>query len=161
MILILIRHATAQMRDILIDDEKRTLTAKGIKEFKKAVRGIRYILPEATDAVVLSSPLPRAHQTAQLLAEAFGAKEIRTGSFISEGDLGTFVKTLKEMPKEEHIFVVGHEPYLSSWSEALCGLKLPFKKGACAAIEYAPDKPYDSSLLWFAQPGMLRNLKVK
>jgi phosphohistidine phosphatase len=161
MILLLVRHATAQNRDISVDDDKRTLTVKGIKEFKKAARGIRCILSDVNDAMILSSPLPRALQTAQILAEAFGAKEVRTFTSISEGDLGAFVKESSEMPKKGYVFVVGHEPSLGNWSEALCGVRLPFKKGACAAIEYSPNKPYDSSLLWFAQPGMLRSLKVK
>ncbi len=161
MILILVRHAEAQNRDMSVDDDNRTLTAKGIRGYKKTVRGLRSVLHDAADVMILSSPLTRALQTAQLLKEGFKAKEIRALSCISEGDLGAFVKELSGYANEDHVFVTGHEPHLGNWSEALCGVKLPFKKGACAALEYTSLKPYNSSLLWFSQPGMLKKLKVK
>ena len=72
MLLYLVRHAIAPPADPTIwpDDRLRPLTKKGKTRFRRAAAGLGTFarLPER----VLSSPLVRAWQTAQLLEQAAG-----------------------------------------------------------------------------------------
>ena len=71
--LYLVRHAIAAPHGTPgIADDERPLTDAGIKKMKQAARGLRSldVLPE----VVLSSPLPRARHTAEILIDVFGKK---------------------------------------------------------------------------------------
>ena len=66
----LLRHAEAQPKEEVDRDEDRTLTVKGETRLRKAARGLRRldIFPER----VLTSPLKRALQTAELIADELG-----------------------------------------------------------------------------------------
>ena len=69
----LVRHAIAVAHGTAgIPEDDRELTAEGIEKMKKAAAGLRLlgILPD----LILSSPLPRAHQTAEILLAALGAE---------------------------------------------------------------------------------------
>src|SRR5512138_1330454 len=65
--LYLVRHAIAEERgDAWPDDTKRPLTADGASRMRKAARGLSRM--DVTLDVILSSPLVRARQTAEILA---------------------------------------------------------------------------------------------
>jgi phosphohistidine phosphatase len=71
--LYVIRHGIAEERgEAWPDDTKRPLTDRGVSRLRKAARalnrlGVRF-------DVVLTSPLVRAYQTADLVADAFDRK---------------------------------------------------------------------------------------
>ncbi len=68
--LYLIRHGLAEERgDRWPDDNKRPLTDEGISRMRKATRGLARL--GVTVDVVLSSPLVRARQTAEIVAAGF------------------------------------------------------------------------------------------
>ncbi|MDW7659567.1 MAG: phosphohistidine phosphatase SixA, partial [Bacillota bacterium] len=75
------------------------------------------------------------------------------------GDLAAFLDHTEKMSAQSTVIVVGHEPTLSEWSQKICGVWLPFKKGAAAAIDIQSFRPPIGQLLWFAQPKILRRLK--
>ena len=65
----LIRHAIAEERgDDWPDDDDRPLTEEGIRRFEEAARGLLEF--DAHPVRILTSPLVRARQTAELLAAA-------------------------------------------------------------------------------------------
>src|ERR1044072_5656017 len=67
--LYLIRHAIAAERgDAWPDDSKRPLTESGIARMRKAARGLARL--DVTIDLILSSPLVRARQTADIVAAA-------------------------------------------------------------------------------------------
>ena len=68
--LYLIRHGVAEERgDAWPDDAKRPLTEDGIARMRKSARGLARL--GVTFDVVLTSPLVRARQTADIVASAF------------------------------------------------------------------------------------------
>src|SRR5262245_16026944 len=72
--LLMIRHAIALPRGPPdIPDDERPLTKRGAKRFRAAAEGLARIV--ARPDVLFTSPLPRARQTAEIAAQAWGKVE--------------------------------------------------------------------------------------
>ncbi len=71
--LLLVRHAVAEDAHPL-GDEARALTAEGRAAFRAHARKLARLTPMTG---IVTSPLVRAVQTAELLAEAFGLGSVR------------------------------------------------------------------------------------
>src|SRR5580692_8521046 len=71
--LLIVRHGPAGDRDEWAasgkDDDERPLTARGIREMRRAARGLRRLVG-SVDAIG-TSPLVRARETAEILGRAF------------------------------------------------------------------------------------------
>ncbi|WP_333595579.1 phosphoglycerate mutase family protein, partial [Anaerospora hongkongensis] len=74
MVIVLFRHGEAEDRVDLRDDGLRSLTAKGRKRTKKMAKIVNKLLPRKCKIQIWSSPLLRALQTAEILAEQVGVK---------------------------------------------------------------------------------------
>src|SRR5919106_4959014 len=71
--LYLIRHAVAEQRgDAWPDDAKRPLSEEGMTRMRKAVRGLARL--DVSIDVILTSPLVRARQTAEIVAAGFAPR---------------------------------------------------------------------------------------
>jgi phosphohistidine phosphatase len=158
--LYLVRHAAAEEARAGQSDEDRALTVEGTAKFRRAARGIVQWLRDAPPPLILTSPLLRARQTAEVLREAFDAAKIktelrRTPALAPPGDLAAL---LKEARAQDTI-AVAHDPFLSAWIGQLC-FRAPgsveLKKGALAALELKPGA--HAVLLHLLQPGILRQL---
>ncbi len=117
----LLRHAIALAPEVsLVAEEERPLTPEGRKKMHKAALGMRRL--EIVPELILSSPLVRAFQTAeiaqQILAPGLSIEvetELRPG-----GNLRALLKKLGRR-SEEKILCVGHEPAMSYWAQDLLG----------------------------------------
>lgn len=156
--LYLVRHAVAAERgDAWPDDTKRPLTPKGIQRFRRVVQGLRRIgaLPD----IVLTSPLVRAKQTADLLADGLTPHPpvVTADSLAPGGSFASFVEDLGRHAKAVRIACVGHEPDLGQLAARLIAARRPlaFKKGGACRIDLeALNGP--GHLIWFAPPRLLR-----
>jgi phosphohistidine phosphatase len=157
--LILFRHGIAEDAGPGQPDADRRLTAQGKHRLHDALPGLRRYLSGQDPVEIWSSPLCRAVETAEVLASGLITGKVRQLDEIVSGDLAAFLKQAEKMPAQSTVVVVGHEPTLSLWSQELCGVWLPFKKGAAAAIDIQALRPPAGQLLWFAQPKILRRLK--
>jgi phosphohistidine phosphatase len=160
--LYLIRHGLAADRDDEYpDDAKRPLTPEGVSRLRREARGLQS-LGVAFDQI-LTSPLVRAKQTAEVFAQAQDAK-VPTAQIEALAPGGTpaqVVQALAEYAQRRAIALVGHEPNMSELTAKLLGTRtpVPFKKGAICCIEFEalpPARP--GTLAWFATPRMLRKL---
>jgi len=135
--LYLVRHAEAIERSGAMPDANRYLTPKGRSAFRKIARRVRKagIAP----AVIFTSPLLRAVQTAEILGErlnhegpVFVARELSPG-FDHRG-LRALLHGYGDI--EEAAFV-GHEPDLGDIAATLLALPggFPLRKGAVLALE--------------------------
>uniref|UniRef100_A0A7C2GG91 Phosphohistidine phosphatase n=2 Tax=Thermus islandicus TaxID=540988 RepID=A0A7C2GG91_9DEIN len=109
--LFLVRHALAAPLPEGAGEEAdaaRPLTAKGIRRFRKVVRGLK-ALGVSLD-LVLTSPKRRALETAELLAE-LAKGGTRVTPLLAQPPGGAL---LAEIPKEGRVALVGHEPYLTA-----------------------------------------------
>lgn len=161
--LYLIRHAIAEERgDQWPDDSKRPLTASGGKRMRAAAKGLAKS-GVALD-VILTSPLVRAKQTAEIVAAAQRqAPPITSISALAPGGrYADLMAEIKKFGRRERIALVGHEPDLGVLAGRLAGLRRPleFKKGAVCRIDIDAVPPTARGLLrWLIPPSMLRAMR--
>lgn len=130
-------------------DFDRELTEMGRKRIQDASLGIKQIVGEK-EIFIWSSPLPRAQQTAQVLAETLGVAQVREFDAIYSGELDSLIPGILELPEDCVLLIVGHEPCLSGWSERISGVLIPFKPGATACYKVTHRQPLIGKLRWFA-----------
>ncbi len=161
--LYLVRHGLAEERgDAWPDDAKRPLTADGMTRLRKETRGLAR-LGVVVD-IVLTSPLVRTRQTAEILAAAFDPRpHVSNLEALAPGGSPTaVVAELEKHAKKPRIAIVGHEPGIGELAARLIGARhaIPFKKGAICRIDVdtlPPNGPSD--LRWFLPPRALRAIK--
>jgi phosphohistidine phosphatase len=146
----LIRHGRAEDSHPL-GDEARALSADGRQSFRKLAREVARKLDLRG---IAASPLVRAVQTAELLAEAAGIDEVLiSGQLACQQASGAGVLTLARSLGPGWA-LVGHNP---SMGEALAqALNLGteaarFRKGAVAALR--PTDGEHWALAWVVSPG--------
>ena len=138
--IIFVRHAAAIDREADIVDDKRYLTPKGRIFFRETARTIikRQVKPD----LILTSPLLRAVQTADILAESLAYNgPLAAADELAPGfDLSGLKKILGEYPQVTELVIVGHEPDLSGIVCDLLALAdgFTFKKGSAIRLTVDP-----------------------
>jgi len=159
----LIRHGLAEERgDSWPDDAKRPLTDEGISRMRKSMRGLSRL--GVTLDVVLTSPLVRARQTAEIVAAGLSPRPslISAESLAPDGTFAAVVADLEKHVRKGRIALVGHEPGIGELAARLIGSRhaIEFKKGAVCRIDLAtipPSGPGD--LRWLLTPKIMRAIK--
>src|SRR5712671_3621719 len=136
--LYLIRHGLAEERgDAWPDDTKRPLTDEGMSKMRKSVRGLAR-LGLSVD-VVLTSPLVRARQTAEIVAAGLSPRPslVSVDSLAPEGTFALVVADLEKHVRKTRVALVGHEPNIGELAARLIGSRhaIEFKKGAVCRID--------------------------
>ncbi len=112
--LYLMRHGIAVAADDLgvIQDKERPLTSKGIKRIRRAARGIRRLGIEFDG--ILTSPLLRARQTADIVAAALDLKSRleEVPELAPECSVEHLIICLTRYQDRDHLLLVGHQPLL-------------------------------------------------
>jgi phosphohistidine phosphatase len=161
--LYLIRHGVAAERgDNYPDDTKRPLTARGVEKLRR--EGKALLALDVMFDVMLTSPLVRTRQTAEIIAASFRtAPPIVNAPSLAPG--GTHNAIIDELAKQSHrrkrIALVGHEPGIGELAARLMGLRKPleFKKGAICRIDVAALPPTGpGQMRWFLSPRILRKV---
>ncbi len=154
--LLLVRHGIAQQRRADRADERRELTPEGRDRFERAARGLA-AMGLRLDRV-LTSPLARARQTAELLAPLCARNPEPCKALAAAP-----TQALLEELRGEMLAAVGHEPFISqlcAWLVAgrrELGDSFAFKKGGAALLGGEPE-PGRMRLLAFLPPRLLRAL---
>jgi phosphohistidine phosphatase len=136
-------------------DFDRPLTPDGSKRIAREAKALADLKPEI-DAIV-SSPLVRARQTAEIVAKELGLRDAlhldeRVGLGFSAAQLEA---VLRDYPTAQ-VMLVGHEPSMSlTVGELIGGGDVDFKKGALACVELTRESPLRGRLLWLAPPKLL------
>jgi phosphohistidine phosphatase len=160
----LMRHGIAAPASPGSGDFERPLTEDGVRKTLRAAKGLSRL--GIAPAAVLSSPLRRAEETAQLVASVL-APALVTEIYppLAPGhDPRDLLDGLRPRRKLHEILLVGHQPDLGELaSYILTGstnlVPLPFKKAGTAALLVAGLPPRGAgSLQWFLTPGQLRAL---
>ena len=164
---VLIRHGIAENCSEDRRDFSRRLTEKGRQRLAATLPSLlpllRPMLEEQQERQIWTSPLIRAIETAEIAADIFNIDKVISCDFIAEGYFNGFWNAVEELDQsaDRTIFVVGHEPFMGYWSQALCGAFLPFKKGAAACFVYQKGDPGTAELQWFFQPEGMEMLSDK
>jgi phosphohistidine phosphatase len=149
-----IRHGLAGTR---LEDEKkdfvRPLTKRGKKELKEFAKNF-----EASFDEIVSSPLTRAVETAEIIQSYCGLNEKITISELLKPD-SSFEKLILFLNrlKGDKIAIVGHEPFLSEFSSFCLTKKrkgfIKLKKGGVLLLEVGKTiKPGQCTLSWLYKP---------
>lgn len=162
--LLLCRHAHAVDPSETADDRVRWLTAHG----RETARKVGAMLAHAGDTPsrVLTSPLVRAVQTAELIVAAtgFGGPVEVEPSLAPDGRLSSLIERLTECGESATVLCVGHEPQMSAWTAELVGHaspRLAFEPACIACIEWdgLPERGA-GRLAWFQRSRTLDRLRL-
>lgn len=163
--LCILRHAQAGDHVEGPADKERHLTALGVERMRRAAAGLQK-LGLKFDAI-LTSPLPRASETAAIVAAAYEADpppEILAALTVGI-PAADAVAALKPFARNEHLMIVGHEPQLSEIASLLLTgapdrLQSDLKKGGCLTLEI-PSRlsPGTGQLRWMLTQRQLRKLR--
>lgn len=151
--LYLIRHAKAEPGRPGLEDAERSLSREGREDTVLAGRGLRRLHVQLD--VVLTSPLRRARETAQLLAAGIGAVVLPHPLLAPGSSADALELALLEYESTTGIALVGHEPDLGRLASFLLTrdpvrVQMPFQPGQVAAIEVGNLRTRTpGSLRWF------------
>ncbi len=160
--LYLVRHAIAAERGPeWPDDALRPLTERGISRFKGVVSGLQWLGLSLDE--VLTSPLVRAKQTADLLAAGLDrAPVVKVLDVLAPGHApDTTMAHIAKSARGRRVALVGHEPDLGELAAHLirAGRALPFRKGGACRIDVEGlSSKRAGTLVWFMPPRVLRQL---
>jgi phosphohistidine phosphatase len=159
----LIRHGLAEERGSeWPDDAKRPLTEDGMSRLRKSVRGLARL--GVSFDVVLTSPLVRAKQTADIAAAGVSPRPsiVTVDSLSPDGGFASIVADLEKHAKKKRIAIVGHEPGIGELAARLIGSRhaIEFKKGAVCRIDLEALPPSGpGALRWLLTPRIMRAIK--
>ena len=165
--LLVIRHAKAE--DALDfartgqPEVMRPLTDAGRRKMQRAAAGL---LTEVEFIDVLAaSPLLRAHQTAEIIAEAYvGRSVMELDALAPGGDQEELLAWLRGHRDVSVVAIVGHEPGLGEIiGHLLCGCHesvISLKKGAVCLLKLDSDvTPGKARLVWSLTASQLASLR--
>ena len=159
----LVRHGIAEERgEAWPDDTKRPLTEEGMEGVRKAARSLARL--GVTFDVVLTSPLVRTRQTAEIMAAEMAPRPavVTVDALAPGGSSSAVLAELEKHAKRKRIALVGHEPGVGDLGSKLAGMRdeMEFKKGAVARIDVEMLPPKGPGVLrWFLAPKILRALR--
>lgn len=166
--IIVIRHGIAldpdRTRGMGLSDAERPLTPKGEQRTCAAATGLRATLDGAGIDHVITSPLLRARQTADILAGYLDDPPIDEAEALTPPvDMEALDAWLHSRFGDRRLLLVGHEPDLATWvSWSLTRRRdrlMAFKKAGAALLEF-PGAPEGGTgtLRWLLTAAQLRSL---
>ena len=126
--LVFVRHGVAEQRSITGRNETRVLTENGRRKIHRIAPGLQKLLDPSVSWRIMTSPLPRAAQTAALLAGKLKLTMVSMPA-LAEGDWALVVRELSILSANEGVILVGHQPFLGEWSEIMSGFSLVCSAG--------------------------------
>lgn len=147
MLVYLVRHGIAEDHAATGSDAERKLVPEGKEKTKvmmKALSKMKYPAPD----IVVSSPLTRAEQTAQLALEYFAtdAEYKISETLIPMADVLNTVGLIESLKQDYGVaMLVGHEPHMSMFGSALLGVNHPaieMKQSSVALFELHRIEPF-------------------
>lgn len=166
--LLLIRHAPAENALAWAtagrDDAERPLTEGGRQRMARIASVLARLEPDLD--YILSSPLRRAVETAQILSSALpGEARIELAPELAPGGdpWARMEELVASPPPSQLVAMVGHAPDLPLLAgRLLSGVSraaLELKKGGAALFELGDRlDPHRTQLLWAIPPGILRRV---
>jgi phosphohistidine phosphatase len=145
---ILVRHAEAEDRALGKPDPERTLVDAGRRAARATGRALAALKVEPQ--AIVTSPYPRAHETAEIIAQELGAPVADDPALLGlePGDLAGLISR-----HGDELLLVGHEPDFSAVVLAITGARISFPKAGAVKID--PIAGLRGELRWFLRPRAL------
>ena len=151
-----LRHGRADRSAWMGMDFERPLTEEGKERMAQEADTIHQ-LDLGLDAI-LTSPLVRAYQTAEIVAERLNLLDLLVVDERLEPGFGPsdLAEILEEHPQADEIMLVGHEPDFSEIiSYLIGGGTIVCKKGSLARVDLIDAGPMAGELAWLIPPKAL------
>ena len=159
--LFLVRHGIALPHGTPdMSDDERPLTDEGEKEVRKVGKGL-VRLKVAPDRIV-TSPLPRARRTAEIVADRMGLESaLEDADALRAGRSAESIRDWLKERTESSLMIVGHDPAFSD----LIGLLVTGQRGPTLCyLDKAGVAAFETGMggemviRWIATPKLLRKL---
>ncbi|HEY2799636.1 MAG TPA: phosphohistidine phosphatase SixA [Chthoniobacterales bacterium] len=145
--LFFLRHGKADWPDWTRPDDERPLTKPGRKEVRAVAQFL--VRLKATPDLILTSPLPRALQTAEIAAEHLEVQCVKERLLEPGFGLAGLVRLQKKY-LEQSLMLVGHEDDFSLTIAALTNGRIKLPKAGVAMVDL--DAPDHGRLRWLFPP---------
>lgn len=164
MVIYFLRHANAGSKHFSdpAKDEKRPLDKVGEEQSHDVGRALAY-LGVAAD-VIISSPLTRSRQTAEIVAQEIGHEEkvLLDDALRPEASFEQFRALLGRHREKLALMVVGHDPSMTEFvNRVLSGgapmAAIEMKKGGVAKVEKELRRPV--VLRWLLTPKVVQRIQ--
>ena len=156
MILYFMRHGDAGHGSSDPNDDARELTSAGIAALRGAEALWRSL--NLRPDLVLTSSLPRASQTAELLAEGLALERpvVQDERLLPGARWSDLARAMAAHPGARRVAFVGHEPDLSTAICLLSGASsVRMRKGSIACLEFpGVPEPGAGELAWLLDPDL-------
>ena len=150
-----LRHGEADWPGWTKPDDERPLTDFGKKEVRQLAKFLNRL--KVKPDLIVTSPLPRALQTAEVAAEQLKTK-LRQDEALEPGFGIGELRTVLKRHRSKVLMLVGHEPDFSSLISALTGASLKVSKAGVALVDIDPEAQ-EGRLLWLFPPKFARKAK--
>jgi phosphohistidine phosphatase len=150
-----LRHGEADWPGWTKPDDERPLTDFGKKEVRQVAKFLNRL--KVKPALIVTSPLPRALQTAEVAAEQLKTR-LRQDEALEPGFGISELRTVLKRHGSKVLMLVGHEPDFSSVISALTGASLKLSKAGVALVDIDPEAQ-EGRLLWLFPPKFARKAK--
>src|SRR5438034_10130698 len=148
-----LRHGEAEWPDWKKSDDERPLTKRGKKEMHEV--GAFLTRLKIRPELILTSPLPRASQTAEIAAEHLQVR-CKEDQRLAPGFGLAELEELIRKNSVESLMIVGHEPDFTKTISALTGASLKLSKAGIALVDVDPSSR-KGRLLWLFPPKVAKN----
>lgn len=137
----------------ITSDDERTLSDQGRKDIRKVGCALRKL--KLSPHIVLTSPLIRARETAEIVAKTLGDIPVTECDELGHGfSPSGLLARLRELPADTSAILVGHQPDLGTFTSFLVtgdadSVDVALKKGGVCrvAFDHAPAAG-NGSLRW-------------
>jgi phosphohistidine phosphatase len=150
-----LRHGRADWPDWTKPDDERPLTEFGKKEVRQVAKFLNRL--KVQPDLIVTSPLPRASQTAKIAAEHLKTK-LREDEALEPGFGMSELTTVLKRHGSKILVLVGHEPDFTRVISALTGACLKLSKGGVALVDIDPEAE-EGKLLWLFPPKFARKCR--
>jgi phosphohistidine phosphatase len=137
--LLILRHAKSSWKDEGLADYDRPLKKRGKRDAPRmgALLCREGLVPD----FIITSSAKRAHATTELVIEACAYEgDVRVTRDLYQADMLTYFDVLREVDDAYHrVMVVGHNPGLEMFVDALTGTDEPMPTAALALVQLPID----------------------
>jgi len=147
-----LRHGEADWPEWKKSDDERPLTKRGKREMRDVAKFLDRL--KVRPNLIVTSPLPRAAQTAEIAADYLKAK-LRKDELLAPGFGPSKLRTVLKRHRAKVLMLVGHEPDFTQVISELTGASLKLSKGGIALLDIDPESE-EGKLLWLFPPKFAR-----
>jgi phosphohistidine phosphatase len=150
-----LRHGQANWEHWERPDDERPLTKRGRREMEGVASALQAL--KVRPQTILTSPLPRAFETAQIVAEKLEI-DLETTSLLAPGFGLHSLRQILNDRADGDLMLVGHEPDFSLVLAQLTGGTIRMAKAGLARVDIENTADLRGDLVWLIPPKVLKEI---